>query len=226
MTAPTVFCPPNQRAALDAFDRALHRAATGAGSPLILRDAEGREHRADAADWYRAHRPGDDGLLDRCTGATLDVGCGPGRLTAALLWRGRSALGIDVSAAAVGLARARGASALRRDVFGPLPGLGRWEHLLLADGNIGIGGDPVALLRRCRDLVARDGLVHVEVEPPGSGSWAGAATLHTADGYAGAPLRWARVAADDLPTPARAAGLIIRRTWTEEGRWFATLSAG
>ena len=32
---------------------------------------------------------------------------------------------------------------LRRDLFAPLPGEGRWHHVLLADGNIGIGGDPV-----------------------------------------------------------------------------------
>ncbi|MFI1995427.1 methyltransferase domain-containing protein [Actinoplanes sp. NPDC020271] len=225
MSAPAVVCPPDERAALDAFDQALHRAATGVPSPLTLRDADGNEHRFDAVDWCREHRPGDSGLLDRCTGATLDVGCGPGRLTSALLGRGRSALGIDVSAAAVRLARARGALALRRDVFGPLPGHGRWEHLLLADGNLGIGGDPAALLRRCRDLLAPHGKLHTELEPPGAGTWAGVATLHTADGSAAAPLRWAQVAADDLAPLARTVGLTILTTWTEEDRWFATLAA-
>ncbi|MFB9332053.1 methyltransferase domain-containing protein, partial [Actinoplanes octamycinicus] len=136
MTAPAVVCP----AALAIYDRALTRAAAGARSPLILRGDSGRETRVDAGAWCDDHRPGDTGLLDRCRGATLDVGCGPGRLTAALLRLGRAALGIDVSAAAVRLARARGATALRRDVFAPLPGQGRWEHLLLADGNLGIGG--------------------------------------------------------------------------------------
>ncbi|GAA2907992.1 hypothetical protein GCM10010443_83870 [Actinoplanes cyaneus] len=226
MSAPTVICPPDERAALDTFDRALRRAAAGVPSLLSLRDADGNEHRVDAADWCRAYRPGDAGLLDRCTGATLDIGCGPGRLTSALLGRGRKALGIDVSAAAVRLARARGALALRRDVFGPLPGHGRWEHLLLADGNLGIGGDPAALLRRCRDLLAPDGQLHAEQEPPGTGSWAGTATLHTTDGHAAAPLRWAQVAADDLAPLARAAALTVLSTWTEEGRWFATLAAG
>ena len=38
----------------------------------------------------------------------------------------------------------RGVAALRRNVFDPLPGEGRWDTVLLADGNIGIGGAPVA----------------------------------------------------------------------------------
>ena len=224
MTAPTTICPEDEQSALDTYDRALARAASGARGTLVLRHADGREYRDEAADWCRPHRPGDSALLDRCGGATLDVGCGPGRLTSALLQRGRAALGIDVSAVAVRLARARGALALRRDVFGPLPGHGRWEHLLLADGNIGIGGDPAALLYRCRTLIAPQGHIHAELQPPGTGSWSGRATLHAADGRPAAPLRWARLAADDLPAPARAAGLTIHTTWTEEGRWFATLT--
>ncbi|MEV6304489.1 class I SAM-dependent methyltransferase [Actinoplanes sp. NPDC051861] len=222
MTA-TVVCP-EERAALDVYDRALSRAVTGEDARLVLRAPGGREHRVDAAGWCRPHRDGDDGLLDRCTGATLDVGCGPGRLTRALLARGRPVLGVDVSRIAVGLARARGAPALRRDVFAPLPGQGRWEHLLLADGNIGIGGDPIALLRRCRELLAPHGRLHTELEPPGSGTWSGGATLHDDHSAPGAPLRWAQVAAGELAPLARAAGLRPRASWTEAGRWFTTLA--
>ncbi len=101
--------------------------------------------------WRSEPSPGDELLLAGCTGPTLDIGCGPGRLTAALLERGVPALGTDVSAVAVRLARAAGAVALRRDVFERQPGEGRWRHALLADGNIGIGGDPVRLLRRVRE---------------------------------------------------------------------------
>lgn len=217
-------CPPGEQAALDLYDSALLRAVTGGEAQLVMRAPDGREHRVDAAAWCRAARPGDRGLLERCTGATLDVGCGPGRLTGALLRRGRPVLGIDVSAAAVRLTRARGAPALRRDVFAPVPGHGRWEHLLLADGNLGIGGDPAALLRRCRDLLAAHGRLHTEVEPPGTGNWSGPATLHDGAGSSGAPLRWAQVAADDLAPLAHAAGLHIRTSWTEAGRWFTTLA--
>ena len=38
----------------------------------------------------------------------------------------------------------RGATVLQRDIFGPLPGEGRWGTALLFDGNVGIGGDPAA----------------------------------------------------------------------------------
>jgi SAM-dependent methyltransferase len=208
--------------ALTIFDRALTRAATGRRAILTLRDDLGAEHRIDPAPWCRPHLPGDAGLLRRCAGPTLDVGCGPGRLTRALARIGCPALGIDVSAAAVRLTRRGGGAALRRDVFGPLPGHGRWRHVLLADGNIGIGGDPVALLRRCGELLARDGRLHVEVAAPGTRSWAGNAVLSAGGGTA--PLRWAVVAAGDLAAVAETAGFRTSHHWTEAGRWFTTLT--
>jgi SAM-dependent methyltransferase len=205
------------------YEGALHSVAAGRSAFLTLVDDLGMESRVDPASWCRSRLPGDAGLLGRCTGPTLDVGCGPGRLTAALLRRGVPALGIDVSATAVRLARLRGAAVLRRDVFAAVPGAGRWRHLLLADGNIGIGGDPVALLRRCGELIARDGRVHAELAPAGSRSWAGEAALRADRGPA-TPFRWAAVAAGDLTAVAAAAGLRVTSTWTEAGRWFATVA--
>jgi len=109
-------------------------------------------------------------------------------------------------------------------VFHPLPGHGRWRNLLLADGNIGIGGDPGALLRRCRTLLGPQGRLHAEVAAPGTASWAGLATLHAADGPAAA-FRWAVVAADDVAAAAAGAGMRVVTTWKEATRWFATLAA-
>ena len=206
------------------YERALLDAAAGRRAVLTVVDDRGLESAVDPGAWCRSRLPGDGRLLHQCTGATLDVGCGPGRLTAALLRQGVPALGIDVSAVAVALARRRGATALCRDVFAALPGHGRWRHLLLADGNIGIGGDPVALLRRCRGLLAPGGRVHAEVSPPGVRTWAGPAVLRR-DGAGSAPLRWAAVAAGDLPAVAGHAALRVAATWTEAGRWFATLTA-
>ena len=202
---------------LSVYERAL----AGAAGPLTLTGPAGGTIEVDVSAWCRRRMPGDGGLLDRCDGPTLDVGCGPGRLTAALLRRGVPALGVDISATAVGMARRRGALALHRDVFTDLPGAGRWRCVLLADGNVGIGGDPARLLARCRALAAADGVVLVELHPPGVPSWAGRAVLRSADGAAA--LRWAVVAADDVAAPAARAGLRVAETWTEAGRWFATL---
>jgi SAM-dependent methyltransferase len=168
--------------------------------------------------------PGDEGLLRRCAGPVLDVGCGPGRLTSALTARGHVALGVDISRDAVALARRRGAPALRRDVFAPLPGEGGWARVLLVDGNIGINGAPVRLLRRCRDLAAPYGRILVEVEPPGARTWAGEVRIAADGGVPSAPFPWAYVSVDQLARLARAAGLRVLDHWTEAGRWFADLS--
>lgn len=209
--------------ALAVFDAALRRAGAGHPTALTLRDNTGSEHSLDPRTWCCDEIPGDSGLLDRCAGPTLDVGCGPGRLAAALTRRGRPALGIDISAAAVRLARRRGAVVLLRNVFDPLPGHGRWRRVLLADGNIGIGGDPHRLLSRSRDLIARDGRVLVEVTAPGTRSWAGRADLRHGTGP-DMPMRWASVAVPDLAAPAAAAALRTVETWMEAGRWFASLA--
>jgi hypothetical protein len=100
---------------------------------------------------------------------------------------------------------------------------GAWRHVLLADGNIGIGGDPHRLLTRCTRLLAPGGDILVELDPPGAGSWRGAVTLHH-DGRHSSPFPWAAVAADDLHTIAEQAALTLLESWTEARRWFARLA--
>ncbi|TNC23806.1 class I SAM-dependent methyltransferase [Amycolatopsis alkalitolerans] len=158
-------------------------------------------------------------MLARCTGPTLDIGCGPGRLTSELTARGISSLGIDISGTAVRLTRLRGGAALKRDVFDRVPGEGRWAHALLADGNIGIGGDPVALLRRVRELIAPGGRVVIEVEPGhelrrrrvrvGGSSW----------------FPWAWLGVGALAGIAQAASFHVAWTGVHGRRHFAELTA-
>lgn len=154
-------------AELDVFDRAL------AGEKCWVRAADGSRRRLPMARWLGlsgADRRADIALTSCCDGPTVDLGCGPGRLVAALLRRGVLALGVDISPTAVAITRFRGAPALRRDLFGPLPGMGRWDYALLADGNIGIGGDPRRLLARTAALLAPNGVAVVEFGRPGTGS--------------------------------------------------------
>jgi 2-polyprenyl-3-methyl-5-hydroxy-6-metoxy-1,4-benzoquinol methylase len=109
---------------------------------LVMRTADGRALPLQISRWCGPPDTTDEALLRHCRGPVLDVGCGPGRLTVALAERGIPALGVDISQAAVARAREAGAAALHRSVFDALPAQGRWATVLLADGNIGIGGRP------------------------------------------------------------------------------------
>lgn len=179
----------------------------------------------DLARWSHPADDDDRALLDLCQGPTIDVGCGPGRLTEALAERGQVVLGIDVVTGAVGATLRRGASALRRDVFDELPGEGRWGTVLLADGNIGIGGDPVALLRRLRDLLEPGGRVVAEIAAPGVPLGTGWATLRS-DDEVSAPFLWSVLGVDDIDAVAARAGLLVGGLRTLGQRWCAVLEAG
>nr|WP_236647141.1 class I SAM-dependent methyltransferase [Micromonospora acroterricola] len=189
---------------------------------------DGVRSRLPVARWHGPAEPAVAAVVARCAGPTLDLGCGPGRLTLALTRAGLTAVGVDVSADAVRMTRARGAVGLRRDLFDPLPGEGRWAHAVLIDGNIGIGGDPVALLRRCRALLATAGTVLVELEPPGAGLWQGHARVAAACPAGrlrlGPPFRWARLDARAVHQVAGAADLVVRELFRRGRRWFGELT--
>jgi SAM-dependent methyltransferase len=210
---------------LAVYGAALRRAAAGGRGGVALVDAEGESLAwLDASLWVGELIAGDHGLLDRCAGPTLDVGCGPGRLTEALRRADVPVLGVDVSPEAVRQARRRGAPALRADVFDPLPGEGTWRTILLADGNIGIGGDPTRLLRRCADLLDPAGAVLAEVRPPGERGWRATVALRDATRQSTA-FPWATVGAYEIHHLADRATLRVGHLWTEAGRWFALLTA-
>lgn len=190
------------------------------GAPCLLELASGRSIALPVERWHRGPSPADELLLRRCTGPTLDIGCGPGRLAAALAERGVITLGIDSSPIAVGLTLRRGGIALHRDVFGHLPGEGRWHHVLLADGNIGIGGDPAALLARVRGLLAPGGTGLVEVDPPGAGCRREPARVRTPSGPGRDWFPWAWLCADSAAGVAEAAGLSVSWSGSQDARWF------
>ena len=204
----------------DSFSTVFSAALQGNPCAVIgLGDAP--EH-LPVANWTREADADDHELLALCEGPTLDIGCGPGRLSAALADAGHVVLGIDVVHEAVGQTRERGVSALHRDVFDAVPGEGRWHTALLADGNVGIGGDPVALLGRVRELLDPRGRVVVELAVPGTRSATVWAALEC-DGTRSRPFRWSVVAADQIDPVASSAGLELAATYEIGTRWVAVL---
>ena len=78
---------------------------------------------------------------------------------------GHLVLGIDVVARGGGADPPSAVPPRCAATSSTVPGEGRWHTALLADGNIGIGGDPVALLRRVRAACWR----------PAAASWSSSA---------------------------------------------------
>ncbi|MYW44561.1 methyltransferase domain-containing protein, partial [Streptomyces sp. SID161] len=183
--------------------------------PLFLRRSDGWLLPLEVERWCARADPVDRAVLDRCEGAVLDVGCGPGRLVAELAARGRPVLGIDVSEAAVDHTGRLGGPALRRSVFEPLPGEGRWGTVLLMDGNVGIGGDPGSLLDRVARLLCPGGLLIAETAAVDVDEWSEVQVVDRADGRTdgGGAFPWAR-----LGTPAL---LRYARGWDPAGQWTA-----
>ena len=144
-------------------------------------------------------------------------------MSAHLAERGHVVLGVDIVHEAVEQARRRGVSALRRNVFDALPGEGRWETVLLADGNIGIGGAPVRLLRRATELLARNGRVVCDLATPGTGVRLHAARLVTELKHSRV-FPWAQVGPEAIERLAADAGLALTHLDDHHGRWFAVLS--
>lgn len=191
---------------------------------ICLRSLDGSmfEH---GANWGGPVGPEEAPLLRQIRGPVLDVGCGPGRHVATLASWGVPALGIDIAPVAVDAARGRGASALRRSVFDRIPGAGRWASALLLDGNVGIGGDPAALLARVASLLRPAGPILVEIAAPETPIRNLPVYLALA-GQRGPHFDWTTVGVDRLPVVAARANLHVAHEWNAGGRWFATLYGG
>jgi SAM-dependent methyltransferase len=204
-----------------------YEAALRSGIPLKVRPVLHANLSPDLLDVPRFLAPADRtdiDLIRHCTGAVLDIGCGPGRMVAALARHGMTALGIDIAAEAVRRTRASGGRALRRNVFDPLPDEGLWGTALLLDGNVGIGGDPTRLLDRIRELLIPRGRIIVETDPDGSANHRG--ELIFID-HVGAQLceafPWARIGRQRLAQVSSSAGFVEVGSWTSDGRAFSLI---
>jgi SAM-dependent methyltransferase len=205
--------------ALQPYEDALHEHA-----PLWMWDETGRPTALGIDRWRRAADDTDLSVVRRARSPVLDVGCGPGRIVAAMAAHGRLSLGIDVSRSAVSITRARGLNVVRRDVFDTLPGEGRWATIVVLDGSIGIGGDLPALLARLRQVIADDGELVVETHPDAGRLEAAWVRLGSAERPLGPAFPWTSVGAEALRRLAPAAGFTGTETWSRDGRTFAALA--
>ncbi|MEV6113350.1 class I SAM-dependent methyltransferase [Streptomyces sp. NPDC052109] len=192
-------------------------------APVYLRLADGRRIRMPVHRWHEQPTVADKTVLERCVGPVLDVGCGPGRMCRALLSRGVFALGVDITPRAVALTTALGGLALCRSVFDRLPAERGWQTVLLIDGNIGIGGDPHGLLRRCGGLIAPTGCLVVEVEA-GDVEELCSARFEDLQGRSGPFFPWARLGRRALHRIAADLALGVIDQWTSGHRCFAALA--
>ncbi len=189
----------------------------------LLRAEDGTIVELDLDRWHDVPRREELELLDRVRAPVVDLGCGPGRHVVALGQRGVPALGIDAAPSAVAAARRRGALVLERSIFDRIPGAKRWGTVLLLDGNIGIGGDPGALLRRAAGLLRRDGIVLVELGGPTSPTRSMEVRMERAAARS-APFPWAVVGLGTIDELAGANGLRVDESWEGGGRWFSQLA--
>jgi SAM-dependent methyltransferase len=184
--------------------------------PVGLRPDRGHLLPMKVQRWFEEPTAEEYRVLSRALAPVLNVGCGPARHTLALLARGVAALGVDVSPGAVRIASRRGAPVLLRSVFDGLPAEGSWGSALLLDGNVGIGGSPVALLERLRSVLRGGGRVLVEVGSPGKRGPSRFGQGSRGPGQArGFP--WAIVGCDGLGAVATSAGSRLTELWAAGG---------
>lgn len=203
----------------------LVRATGGAGRPASPPAAGDADEAFDVARWSADADAADLTTLDDETGPVLDIGCGPARMVRAAIERGLTVLGLDVSPTAVAMAREAGLPVAGGSVFDPLPREGQWNLALLLDGNVGIGGDPTALLTRCAEILTTTGSIVVETAPEASLDDSYEAHVVDDQGHASATFPWAEVGREALHRHAKRSGLRVAQTWSVDGRTFCRLRA-
>lgn len=204
----------------------------GDSPQLFLTDAKrlGTESISmNLARWTSSANLADLSLLSAVSGPVLDIGCGPARMVIAALALGLTALGIDVSEAAIENAADAGIPAVLGDVFDAVPNAGGWQEgewqtVLLVDGNIGIGGDVSALLARCSELLVPGGHIVVELHTQKTRDRSFTGLLVDTRGRQSAAFPWAEVGLAGVLRRSLGLGLTLLHSWTLDGRSFCRLA--
>lgn len=207
---------------VDIFGRGLLDARRKRRGSYRAYGDDGSVRRLPLRRWVSDPGPEEERLLAGLRGPVLDVGCGAGRHLEALRRNGVAAIGVDISPQAVALARREGNVVLEGSIFSELPAAGHWATALLLDGNVGIGGDPSALLRRIAGVLRPEGSILVELDPPGEHSREVSLRIE-GGGKISERFPWAWVSVDDVAGLASQAGLALGAVWSDGGRWFARL---
>ena len=210
------------RAALALYADSLRDVAAGRAPTTTARLRDGGSWPLRTDRWVAGADAVDEHALARLRGPVLDVGCGPGRHLHALARRGVFGLGVDLSPAAVELARDRGANAMVGSIFDEVPQAGFWMAALLLDGNIGIGGRPQRLLARIADVLAPGGVILAELAGPRTPTLQTSIRLETDDAVSDW-FPWAVVSVSSIHAVSREVGLRPIEIWHREDRWFTSL---
>jgi SAM-dependent methyltransferase len=209
--------------ALTVYEDALLGAPEGAGA-LHAVGEDGSRRRLPLGRWLGTPDAVEETVLGRAVGPVLDIGCGVGRHVVALRHRGVRAVGVEISPVATTIARERGAEVIQASAF-EQPTTSEWKTVLLLDGNIGIGGDAIRLLRRSAALLVPGGAVLVELEPPASAPRAQRVRLEGAR-VTSSWVPWHFVGYEEIDRLAVSAGFEVVERWQAGDRWFAQLRLG
>ena len=210
----------------DLLGAAMVDFAAGRRSPAWLRVAPGRRLTHDLAAYFAPVTAHERALLDLVEGPVLDVGCGPARHARLLQARGLTAIGLDRSFLALGLARSLG---LRHWLHGdarsvPLPAV---RTALLLDGNLGLAGSPagaVQLLRRLASACGPGGRLLVGGRAPRQGRLRPLVVRHEYRELVGPWGRWLQVGLPAVLDLAHPAGWRLQHAATAGAQYWAALT--
>jgi SAM-dependent methyltransferase len=210
----------------DLLGTAMVDFAAGRRAPVWLRVASGHRLAHELAAYFAPVTAQEQALLHLVEEPVLDLGCGPARHARLLQARGLTAIGLDRSLLALGLARSLGLRHwVHADVrFGPLPPA---RTALLLDGNLGLAGTPAGaaqLLRRLATACGPGGQLLVSGRAPRHGGQQPMVVRHEYRDRVGPWGRWLQAGLAAVLDLAGPAGWRLQYAATAGADYWAAMS--